>query len=147
MSQNLPKRSLRNFLSSSRHHYLPIPRGPCSSKSRFFLAYWWYISTVSTLISPSGRDPCGGNYPPPSCEFRTCLQICKSAGLQVCRSAICKSAVCVCRTPLLVTSFEYSCFKKPIWYNIANRYRTSKIYSLYMINPSLIVKNNFQYPV
>ena len=24
-----------------------IPRGPCSSKSRFFLAYWLYISTVS----------------------------------------------------------------------------------------------------
>ena len=45
MSQNLPKRSLRDFLSL-RHpnHFvlagadnsLPIPRGPCSSKSRFF---------------------------------------------------------------------------------------------------------------
>ena len=41
--------------------------GPCSSKSRFFLAYWLYLSTVSTFlkyllgISPSGRNPCGGN--------------------------------------------------------------------------------------
>ena len=50
MSQNLPRRSLRDFLFL-RHpnHFvlagannrnviiLPIPRGPCSSKSRFFL--------------------------------------------------------------------------------------------------------------
>ena len=52
MSQNLPKRSLWDFVFMSSqpfrafgrkqykcNHYLPIPRGPCSSKSRFFLAY------------------------------------------------------------------------------------------------------------
>ena len=73
MSQNLPNRSLRNFLSSSRHHYLPIPRGPCSSKSRFFLPYWLYISAINTFlyirellecllwISLSWRNPCRGN--------------------------------------------------------------------------------------
>ena len=68
MSQNLPERSLRDFMSLrhpnhlrpqvqmvqlqlqvevevevepfrtyGRKHYLPTPRGPCSSKSRFFL--------------------------------------------------------------------------------------------------------------
>ena len=70
MSQNLPER-----FSVSRHpnHLLlagvnnrnnpTIPWGPCSCKSRIFLAYWLYISTVSTFliirasyhhVSPSG---------------------------------------------------------------------------------------------
>ena len=114
MSQNLPNRSLRNFLSSSRHHYLPIPRGPCSSKSRFFstilTVYYnckyfpWY--TRELLECHLGIEPAGAIIPPPlpvSSE-RVCksasLQVCKSASLQVCRSAslqVCGLQVCSLR--------------------------------------------------
>ena len=38
------------------------------------------------------------NYPPPPVSSE---RVCKSAGRQVCRSAVCKSTVCVCRTPRL----------------------------------------------
>ena len=60
MSQNPPKQPLWDFLSFCHPNhlvlagannrnviYLLIPHGPCSSKSRFFLASWLYISTVS----------------------------------------------------------------------------------------------------
>ena len=63
MSQNLPKRSLRNFLfyfiltisyltarTIETSFYPTIPCGPCSSKSRFFLTHCLYISTVSTFL-------------------------------------------------------------------------------------------------
>ena len=100
MSENLPNRSLRNFLSSSRHHYLPIPRGPCSSKSRFFSAiltvyynckyFPWY--TRELLECHLGIEPAGAIIPPlPVSSERVCksasLQVCKSASLRVCRSA------------------------------------------------------------
>ena len=69
MSQNLSARSHRDFLfyviltisylqarTIRRHRYLPIPHSPCSSKSRFFLAYWlYYILTVSTFLNIYAR--------------------------------------------------------------------------------------------
>ena len=90
--QNLPKQSLLDFLcvcvcvfffcypnlllrarTMKRHHYQTIPQGPCSSKWRFFLPYWLYISAIGTFlyirellecllwIWPSWRNPCRGN--------------------------------------------------------------------------------------
>ena len=87
ISQNPPKRSLRDFLSF-RHpnNFLLVGANnrnviityrflaaPVQANRDFFLAYWLYILTVSTSliyarvtrvpprISPSGRNPCRGN--------------------------------------------------------------------------------------
>ena len=48
-----------------RHHYLTIPCGPWSSKSRFFLVNWLYISTACTslYIRASYWDVCSGFRP------------------------------------------------------------------------------------
>ena len=86
MSQNLPNRSLRNFLSSSRHHYLPIPRDPCSSKSRFFSGIQTvyfnceYYKSASSGFRLLGETPAGaittGTYfihTPLRCFFFVCF--------------------------------------------------------------------------
>ena len=64
----------------------------------FFLPYWLYITTVSTFLNIRaslilecllGIEPAGAIIPPPPREFRTCLQVCKSASLQVCGLQVC----------------------------------------------------------
>ena len=50
MSKTLPKRSLRDFLSLRHPNHLILATDssrPLFKQSRFFLAYWLYISTVS----------------------------------------------------------------------------------------------------
>ena len=109
MSQNLPKRSLRNFVfitsslpsdsSWPLFKKIEIFSGilTVNFKCKYFPYYTRELLECLLGISPSRQNPCGGNYPRPlpgSCE-----RVCKSASLQVCRSAVCNSAVCVCRTP------------------------------------------------